>query len=54
MATVPMGMTGALLSLVIVNAIPGVVIPLDMITGLGFVILTGVVVNNAILLVVRA
>jgi HAE1 family hydrophobic/amphiphilic exporter-1 len=30
------------------------VVPLDMITGLGFVILTGVVVNNAILLVDRA
>jgi hydrophobic/amphiphilic exporter-1 (mainly G- bacteria), HAE1 family len=54
MATVPMGMTGALLSLVIANSIPGVVIPLDMITGLGFVILTGIVVNNAILLVDRA
>ena len=54
MATVPMGMTGALLSLVIANSIPGVVVPLDMITGLGFVILTGVVVNNAILLVDRA
>ncbi len=54
MATVPMGMTGALLSLVIANSIPGVVISLDMITGLGFVILTGVVVNNAILLVDRA
>ena len=54
MATVPMGMTGALLSLVVANAIPGVVVPLDMITGLGFVILTGVVVNNAILLVDRA
>ncbi len=54
MATVPMGMTGALLSLVIANSIPGVVVPLDMITGLGFVILTGVVVNNAILLVNRA
>ncbi len=54
MATVPMGMTGALLSLVIANSIPSLVIPLDMITGLGFVILTGVVVNNAILLVDRA
>ncbi|WP_424094639.1 efflux RND transporter permease subunit [Moorena producens] len=54
MATVPIGLTGALLSLVIVNKIPGVVVPLDMITGLGFVILTGVVVNNAILLVDRA
>ena len=53
MATVPMGITGALLSLVIANSLPGVVIPLDMITGLGFVILTGIVVNNAILLVDR-
>jgi HAE1 family hydrophobic/amphiphilic exporter-1 len=54
MATVPMGMTGALLSLVVVNWIPGVIVPLDMITGLGFLILTGVVVNNAILIVERA
>lgn len=54
MATVPMGITGALLSLVIANAIPGLTIPLDMITSLGFVILTGIVVNNAILLVDRA
>jgi hydrophobic/amphiphilic exporter-1 (mainly G- bacteria), HAE1 family len=54
MATVPMGMTGGLLSLVIVNRIPGVLIPLDMITALGFIILTGVVVNNAILIVERA
>lgn len=54
MATVPMGMTGALLCLVLANFIPGVVVPLDMITALGFVILTGVVVNNAILLVDRA
>ena len=54
MATVPMGISGALLSLILANSIPGVVVPLDMITGLGFVILTGVVVNNAILLVDRA
>ncbi len=54
MATVPMGISGALLSLVLANLIPGVIVPLDMITGLGFVILTGVVVNNAILLVDRA
>jgi hydrophobic/amphiphilic exporter-1 (mainly G- bacteria), HAE1 family len=54
MATVPMGMTGALLSLVIANRIPGLIVPLDMITALGFIILTGVVVNNAILLVDRA
>ncbi|MBH8552931.1 efflux RND transporter permease subunit [Nostocaceae cyanobacterium CENA357] len=54
MATVPMGMSGALLSLVIANMIPGMNVALDMITALGFVILTGVVVNNAILLVDRA
>jgi HAE1 family hydrophobic/amphiphilic exporter-1 len=54
MATVPMGLTGAVLSIVIANLIPGVNVPLDMITGLGFVILVGVVVNNAILLVDRA
>lgn len=54
MATVPMGMSGALLGLVIANRIPGMTVALDMITALGFVILTGVVVNNAILLVDRA
>lgn len=54
MITVPIGLTGALLAIVIANAIPGVVIPFDMITRLGLVILTGVVVNNAILLVDRA
>ncbi|BAT54563.1 cation/multidrug efflux pump [Nostoc sp. NIES-3756] len=54
MATVPMGMSGALLSLVITNRIPGMNVALDMITALGFIILTGVVVNNAILLVDRA
>jgi len=54
MATVPMGMSGALLSLVLVNRVLGGVVPLDMITALGFIILTGVVVNNAILLVDRA
>jgi HAE1 family hydrophobic/amphiphilic exporter-1 len=54
MATVPMGMSGALLSMVIANFIFGLNVPLDMITALGFIILTGVVVNNAILLVERA
>jgi multidrug efflux pump subunit AcrB len=54
MATVPMGMSGALLSIVIANQIPGIIVPLDMITALGFIILTGVVVNNAILIVERA
>jgi hydrophobic/amphiphilic exporter-1 (mainly G- bacteria), HAE1 family len=54
MATVPMGMSGALLSLVIANLILGSSVPLDMITALGFIILTGVVVNNAILIVERS
>ncbi len=54
MATVPLGMSGALLALAVSNLIPGMNVPLDMITALGFVILTGVVVNNAILLVDRA
>ena len=54
MVTVPMGMTGAVLSIAIANTLPGEGIPLDMITGLGFTILTGIVVNNAILLVDRA
>jgi HAE1 family hydrophobic/amphiphilic exporter-1 len=54
MATVPMGMSGALLSMVIANVVFGLNVPLDMITALGFIILTGVVVNNAILLVERA
>ncbi len=54
MMTVPIGLTGAVLSIVIANLIPGLSVPLDMITGLGFVILIGVVVNNAILLVDRA
>ncbi|MBW4550619.1 MAG: efflux RND transporter permease subunit [Aphanocapsa sp. GSE-SYN-MK-11-07L] len=54
MATVPMGISGALLSLVIANWVFGMTVPLDMITALGFIILTGVVVNNAILIVERA
>jgi hydrophobic/amphiphilic exporter-1 (mainly G- bacteria), HAE1 family len=54
MATVPMGMSGALLSLVIANSFPGMNVPLDMITALGFIILTGVVVNTSILIVERA
>ena len=54
MAVVPIGLTGAVLSIVLANLIPGVTVPLDMITGLGFIILVGIVVNNAILLVDRA
>lgn len=52
--TVPLGLTGAVVFLVAVNLIPGITIALDMITAIGFVILTGIVVNNAILLVDRA
>ncbi|KAB8317215.1 efflux RND transporter permease subunit [Tolypothrix campylonemoides VB511288] len=54
MATVPMGMSGALLSLILANNVLGMGAALDMITALGFIILTGVVVNNAILIVERA
>ena len=49
-----MGMSGGLLSLVLVNWIPGVLIPFDMITALGFIMLSGIVVNNAILIVERS
>lgn len=54
LATVPLGLTGAVISLVTASLIPGVDIALDMITAIGFIILTGIVVNNAILLVDRA
>jgi hydrophobic/amphiphilic exporter-1 (mainly G- bacteria), HAE1 family len=54
LATVPLGLTGAVICLVGVNLLPGVDIALDMITAVGFIILTGIVVNNAILLVDRA
>jgi len=46
---VPVAMAGGLLGLVLLNQF--IRQPLDMLTMLGFVILTGVVVNNAILLV---
>ncbi len=54
MITVPLGLTGAVVSLVTVSLLPGVSVALDMITAVGFVILIGIVVNNAILLVDRA
>ena len=46
---VPVAMAGGILGLVLLNQF--IRQPLDMLTMLGFVILTGVVVNNAILLV---
>lgn len=60
LATVPLGMAGGLLGLVLVNGINGVLgmmglssfhQPFDMITMLGFLILLGTVVNNPILIV---
>ncbi len=58
MMTVPLGLTGAVLSLVVAiqvsRFVPFLSVSLDMITAIGFVILTGIVVNNAILLVDRA
>jgi len=49
LVTVPIAATGGILGLAILNTV--VEQPLDMLTMLGFVILTGVVVNNAILMV---
>lgn len=54
MATVPMGISGGLLSLVIANFFSNTIIPMNVITSMGLIILTGVVVNNAILLVDRS
>lgn len=54
LVTVPLGLTGSVICLAVANLIPGINIALDMITAIGFIILTGVVVNNAILLVDRA
>jgi HAE1 family hydrophobic/amphiphilic exporter-1 len=52
LVTVPIAATGGILGLAILNTL--VEQPLDMLTMLGFVILTGVVVNNAILMVEQA
>jgi multidrug efflux pump subunit AcrB len=60
LATVPLGMAGGLLGLVLINAVNaglntmglgGAHQPFDMITMLGFLILLGTVVNNPILIV---
>lgn len=53
MATVPMAISGSLLSLILAQRVFGMTVQVDMITALGFIILTGIVVNNAILLVDR-
>lgn len=60
LATVPLGMAGGLLGLILINGISGLLNstglsnfhqPFDMITMLGFLILLGTVVNNPILIV---
>ncbi|WP_154222921.1 efflux RND transporter permease subunit [Marinicella rhabdoformis] len=59
LATVPLGMAGGLLGLIVINAVNagltsiglGGYQPFDMITMLGFLILLGTVVNNPILIV---
>jgi multidrug efflux pump subunit AcrB len=53
MTTVPIGISGGLLGLWLINAM-GVNQPFDVITMLGFLILIGTVVNNPILIVERA
>ena len=53
LATVPLGLAGGIVGLALLNAIPGVRQPFDMITMLGFLILLGTVVNNPILIVDR-
>ena len=49
LVTVPIAATGEILGLALLNLYMDQ--PLDMLTMLGFIILTGVVVNNAILMV---
>jgi multidrug efflux pump subunit AcrB len=53
MTTVPIGISGGLVGLWLINAL-GVNQPFDVITMLGFLILIGTVVNNPILIVERA
>lgn len=52
--SVPVAAAGGVLGLAVLNRQPEVFQPLDMLTLLGFVILIGIVVNNAILLVHQA
>lgn len=53
MLTVPLGMAGGIFGLWLMNLLPGVRQPFDMITVLGFLVLIGVVVNNPILIVAQ-
>ena len=52
--TIPLGVSGGLLGLWVMNNIVGISMPLDMITMLGMLVLIGTVVNNPILLVEQA
>ena len=54
MLTVPLGIAGGIFGLWLMNLLPSVHQPFDMITMLGFLVLIGVVVNNPILLVEQA
>ncbi|MDF1819635.1 MAG: efflux RND transporter permease subunit [Immundisolibacteraceae bacterium] len=54
MLTVPLGIAGGIFGLWLMNLLPSVRQPFDMITMLGFLVLIGVVVNNPILLVEQA
>jgi multidrug efflux pump subunit AcrB len=52
--SLPLGISGGLAGLWFMNNVLGVVMPLDMITLLGMIVLIGTVVNNPILLVEKA
>lgn len=52
--SLPLGISGGLAGLWFMNAVVGIVMPLDMITLLGMIVLIGTVVNNPILLVEQA
>ncbi len=52
--SLPLGISGGLAGLWFMNNVLGVVMPLDMITLLGMIVLIGIVVNNPILLVEQA
>lgn len=54
MLTVPLGIAGGILGLWLMNSLPGIRQPFDMISMLGFLVLVGIVVNNPILLVTQA
>ena len=54
MLTVPLGIAGGIFGLWLMNLLPGIHQPLDMISMLGFLVLVGIVVNNPILLVTQA